>query len=269
MTQSRIEDAPVAGARPARSVLRRIVLVLAALLASWHIFATLLWVAPFSVLREAIPCGNDTLTSWMIPFFGQSWSVFAPAPINGNYAFRVRALVQSSDGSLTTTNWLDAAAVDLSMSQHNLLPPRAANLGVQEASRFKDAWDTLNASDKIITGLDWYAGEEWRTELTSKLLSYGNQEAVVSSYMDQELYATAYATQVAEAAWGQTVIRVQFQVSRQNIPSFQNRNNPNVPPQPVQIAETGWRPGVTLPGQDSARFAEIFQQNLARMGVKP
>lgn len=246
--------------------IKRVLIAVACAITAWHIFATFLWVAPVTAIRDIIPGGNATLTNYMIPFFGQSWSVFAPEPINGNYAFRVRAEVQKTDGTTEITDWIDAAAVDLSMSRDNLLPPRAANLGVQEASQFKDSYDALNGDHRIIVALN-FTGPDWRNGLQEKLDSYGNDSDNVTKYMTQELYAVAYATQVAKATWGSNVVGVQFQASRQNIPSFADRNSPDIPAQPVQIAETGWRPAVVLPGQNERHFADTFRQNLRNLGV--
>ena len=137
------------------------------------------------------------------------------------------------------------------------------------ASQFKDAWDGTTGDHKIIVALDFFDGEDWRERLEETLQSYGNPDEVATEYMTQELYATAYATQVAKATWGSDVIRVQFQASRQNIPGFFERNDPDVVPQPVQIAETGWRPAVVLPGQNEAHFVEVFDRNLRHLGVTP
>ncbi len=84
---------PLAKRRP----VIRVVLVLVTLLTAWQVFAQFLWIAPASALRELVP--GNLLMSWQIPWFGQSWSVFAPDPINGNYHLKVRALVKDASGS--------------------------------------------------------------------------------------------------------------------------------------------------------------------------
>jgi hypothetical protein len=200
----------------------------------------------------------------MIPLYGQSWSVFAPAPINGNYTLKVRAAWTQDDGSDVVTDWVDATAVETEMSRYNPFPPRAASAAVQQASQFKGAFDDLSADAKVIAGLGYFVGEDWRDRMEKKMRSYGN-DGPVTPYMNEEYYTTAYASQVAKAMWGDKPERVQFEVSRTNIPDFSERNSPDAAPQPAQIASTGWRPIVNLPEQSDARFAEVFRSAEAKV----
>src|SRR5690625_8051402 len=54
---------------------KRTVTLAAVLFTAFHVFATFLWIAPSSALRDVVP--GNALESYMIPMFGQSWSVFA------------------------------------------------------------------------------------------------------------------------------------------------------------------------------------------------
>ena len=94
--------------------LKRTIMVIAMALTGFHLFATFLWIAPSSALREVIP--GDLLSKYMIPMWGQSWSVFAPEPINGDYYFDVRAVVSTPDGGEETTDWVRATDVELDHS---------------------------------------------------------------------------------------------------------------------------------------------------------
>jgi hypothetical protein len=243
----------------------RVILVVVSLVTAWHVFATFLWVAPPTHLRDLVP--GNFLTSWMIPFFGQSWSVFAPEPINGNYTLKVRAEWVDAGGKTTVTPWINATSIELSMAQDNLFPPRAANLAVQQASQFKTAYDNLTADHRVIVALGYFKGADWRARLEKKLDSYGST-ALVSAYMKQELYTDAYATQVARAVWGKQVEQVQFQVSRLNIAPFEDRKTPKRAPQPVQLADVGWRGVETLPGQSATDFARIFNEARVKAGIE-
>lgn len=81
----------------------------AVLFTAWHVFAWFLWIAPVSPLREVVP--GKLLTQYMIPFFGQSWSVFAPEPINGDNRMLVRAVVREN-GADKTTEWVNVTDVE-------------------------------------------------------------------------------------------------------------------------------------------------------------
>lgn len=232
---------------------RRLVILLGAFFTAWHLFATFLWIAPGSGLREVVP--GTLLHDYMIPLHGQSWSVFAPSPINGDYRLQVRA-VTGAGAEATETEWVDATAAETTMLTHNLFPPRAATTAMDVASRFKGAYDDLNeAQQEVVTRA--YQGDDWREQLQDALLEHGNESAVMD-YLALERLAAAYSTQVAYAMWGNDVEQVQFIVSRQNVIPFAQRNDPDAQRPAAQPAPTGWRGPIIEPGQSPERFAEIF-----------
>jgi hypothetical protein len=259
MTESKASDVVLPTSRGRRWAIRAVLMVCLALTA-WHIFATFLWVAPVTPLRQIVP--GRVLTQYMLPLYGQSWSVFAPDPINGNYTLKVRASWARQGSSEVVTGWVNATASELALSRDNPFPPRAANAAVQQASQFLDAYGTLNADSKNTVAKGYFEGSDWRKRLEDALTPAADGSSV-NSYLSQEYYTDAYATQVAKAVWGSKVQQVQFEVSRTNIPDFDERNAGG-PPQPIQLANIGWRPPVEMPGQSDEHFAEIFNQARAK-----
>ncbi len=264
------EGGPAAAdaAEPSRSTsgrrrIIRVFVVVAAAFTVWHVLATFLWIAPPSGLRQAVP--GTMLRSYMIPMFGQSWSVFAPEPINGDYRLQVRAEVADGPGRSHTTRWVDATSAELSMLKHHLTPPRGAIQSTELASRYKGDWDHLTADHKAIVKLGYFDGTDWSNRLSAKLTSYGGAK-VVKPYLETERVVTAYATQVAYATWGDDVVRVQFVVSRQNVIPFAQRNDPTAQRPAVQVAVTGWRGVVEEPGQDRDAFGRTFRPALEASG---
>lgn len=242
------------GSRP---IWLRILTVVLSVAAALHIAASFLWIAPYSEgARSLFPGGQKGLSGYMLPFFGQSWSVFAPEPINGDYSFRVRAVLDQ-DGAIRTTEWVDATDVEMGMLTNNLFPPRAAIGSAELASRFASAWQKLSDDHRVIVGLGYYEGDDWTQRLEKKLLSYGHDDAV-KEYLDRELQATQYATQVASAIWGRDVVTVQFQVERQNVVPFEQRADSNAKPPAPFIYETGWRGQLVANGQSSKDFTDVF-----------
>jgi len=200
----------------------------------------------------------------MIPMNGQSWSVFAPAPINGDYRLQVRAYVQNGTSSYTTP-WVDATEVETSMLTHHLFPPRASIQSTELASRFKSSYDKLTADHKVVVKLGYFESDDWEQRLTSKLGSYGAQSAV-DSYMREEHELSAYSTQVAYALWGTKVSRIQFVVSRRNVVPYGDRDDPHARRPAPQVALTGWRGTVEEAGQSRSDFASVFRKAYAESG---
>lgn len=245
----------------------RAVALIAVLFTGWHVFASFLWIAPYSEnAREVVP--GELLTNYMIPFFGQSWSVFAPEPINGDYHFNVRATLD--DGS--ETGWVSATDVELSMIQYNLMPPRAGIQSSEVASSYKGAFDSMEEIDRSVIAGD-FSVDNWEVGLRAALenqksesgSSAETREAKIDELMREEHRSTAYATQVAKAIWGDSVRQVQYRVSRQNIIPFAQRHNPDAQRPEPMIVLPGWRGLIVEEGQNDGNFGDVFRGQFERI----
>lgn len=232
----------------------RLIAFAACLLTLWHIFASFLWIAPYSALRE-IP-SQAVLSGYMLPLFGQSWSVFAPEPINGDYHFNVRAVIEK-DGEEIETGWVSATDVELSMIRYNLFPPRAGIQSSEVASGQMNAYNKLDEKQQAVAALD-FAAEDWE-EWMVRSFEELDEGASTEAYMREEHLATAYATQVAYAIWGDDVVRVQYRVSRQNVVPYAERNDAGAQRPDPTFSTTGWRGPVEEEGQSRDDFGDVFR----------
>lgn len=248
--------APETSARPAVRWPVRLVAGLAVVFMLWHVFASFLWIFPPSPFRQLV--SMNTLTSYMIPFFGQSWSVFAPEPINGDYHLNVRAVIDKN-GVEEETGWVSANRAELSALTNHLFPPRAGIQSEQLASMHREAFLKLEEAQQTILAGDFKAAD-WEAGMREALLADGKNAVLVDGYLAREHMTTAYATQVAKAVWGDEgeVLRVQYRISRQNVVVYAERNNPDAKrPEPFFVT-TGWRSPIVNPGQNEAAFADVF-----------
>ncbi|MEI3848671.1 MULTISPECIES: DUF5819 family protein [Microbacterium] len=251
-----------APARPKPTWWVRLIAFGACAFTAWHVFASFLWIAPPSPLRE-IPT-QQVLSAYMLPMFGQSWSVFAPEPINGDYHFNVRAVIEK-DGEEITTGWVSATDVELSMIRYNLFPPRAGIQSSEVASGQMSAFNKLSDEQKAVVALDFDKddGEAWMRRAFEKL--EGDQNAALAeAYMKKEHLATTYATQVAYAIWGDDVRKVQYRVSRQNVVPFAERNTPGAQRPDPSFSPSGWRLPIEEPGQSRSAFGDVFRAQFER-----
>lgn len=238
----------------------RLVAVACVGLTAWHVFATFLWVSPSSELRNAVP--GNALRAYMQPMFGQSWSVFAPKPIDGDYSFEVRATLEDANGKREATQWVDAVNLEMDMIHHNLFPPRASLAGNQLASDYRSRWQKLNDEQKNVVELGYFKGDNWSKRLGDELIERANQsgssQKSTKSFIESERVASAYATQVAKALWGQDVSSVQFRAGRQGVIPFEQRNDPEAQRPDVVTIDSGWRGLTVIEGQNEQNFAEVF-----------
>lgn len=234
---------------------RRLVVLALTMFTVWHLFASFLWIAPRSDLRDVVP--GDALSEYMIPMFGQSWSVFAPEPINGDHYFDVRAILDEG-GEEEVTEWVRASDVEQSLATYRPFPPRAAKLAAAQGSSFRNEWQRLNEDHQSVVGLNYYEGEDWAERLEAALQEYSEESEELADYIHEERRTTAYATQVAQAIWGKNVTRVQYQIARQDVVPWAQRNNPNAERPEMHRVPVGWRGVVEEEHQSQEAFADYF-----------
>jgi hypothetical protein len=237
----------------------RLIAFAACLLTLWHILASFLWIAPYSALRE-IPT-QEALSAYMIPMFGQSWSVFAPEPINGDYHFNVRAMIEV-DGEEVTTGWVSATDVELSLIRYNLFPPRAGIQSSEVASGQMNAYKKLDEEQQAVVALDFAEGD-WEAWMVRSFEELGEGPST-EAYMQEEHLATAYATQVAYAIWGDGVVSIQYRVSRQNVVPYAERDDPGAQRPEPSFSTTGWRAPLEEEGQSRQNFGDVFRAQFER-----
>lgn len=242
-----------------RPVWLRVIALVCTLLTAWHIFATFLWVAPNSALREAVP--GNVLKTYMSTTFNQNWSVFAPKPIDSDSSFWVRAVVEGPDGA-ARTEWVETVRREMDLIHHNPFPARAAVASHQLASKYRSAFNGLSKKQKDMVGHHYYKGVDWTERLgeafNDAASELGGSKSRTATFLAMEERAGAYATQVARAMWGENVRSIQYRVGRQGMIPFNRRNDPDAErPEPTCIS-TGWRGTTLMPGQNEEKFSEIF-----------
>lgn len=263
-TSPEVQDAAtaVAAPRPRPTWWVKLIAFAACRLTLWHVGASFLWIAPYSALRE-IPT-QEVLAGYMLPMFGQSWSVFAPEPINGDYHFNVRAVIEK-DGQEIETGWVSATDVELSMIRYNLFPPRAGIQSSEVASGQMNAFNKLDDDQKAVVGLD-FTEEGWEEWMVRSFGELEGEKPSTEAYMAEEHLSTAYATQVAYAIWGaDAVVQVQYRVSRQNVVPYADRNDPSAQRPDPTFSTTGWRLPIEEEGQSRENFADTFRAQFERI----
>jgi hypothetical protein len=237
-----------------RLVLRRVVVTALVAVSAWHGAATYLWVAPSTPIRDMLPDG--VLNSYMDPMFAQAWSVFAPEPIDGDYRVKVRASVVGEDGTSRTTEWVDASAAETSQLAGTLMQSRAGIVAHKLAMKYYERYFDLSDEQRDVVSLNYYR-DEWTGRLRADLEAVEGESPEVNTFLRQEWNATAYATQVARAVWGDDVEQVQYSVSRKQVAPMDATDDREAAPEPV-VLDSGWRGPVVREGQNEDAFTDAF-----------
>ena len=235
-------------------VTRRGAAWLLALLALVHTFLIFLWVAPVNPMRDAV--GNARLTSYINPYFEQSWSVFAPTPRRISDSIRIRAVVEDpKTGQETRTEWVDVTTLVTRKIKYDITPAR-----IEEATRrigarinsnmfkFNDEQKLLVQGGYLTTSTDKLA----EALLAAKGDGQGDANEI-NAYILYDDMLVRFATMYAQAAWDGKVTQIQYKVGYQAVPAYAQHNNVKVNDVRVTWWDFGWRKA--RPGSSSAQKA--------------
>jgi hypothetical protein len=232
--------------------------VFVCLVLAWHFLATYTWNASPNATRDAI--GEQTLTAYMIPMFGQSWSVFAPNPGSTNQSLEVRATVLN-DGTQTETEWFSLTG--LSTTRDVQLHPIPSRMYLNDyilADRYFDSAMAIAENIRDQVGRD-YGGDNWGEALRADLLAaIGTPEsATVDNFVNYELAVAGLVSEAAVARWGDGVTKVQVRVVKTPVVPFAERHTDATTEQTYFV--DGWRTPVRIPGLDTAVFQSMFRES--------
>ncbi|WP_166848668.1 DUF5819 family protein [Isoptericola sp. BMS4] len=216
-----------------------------------HSAATALWIAPRNPVSQA---AAEPLGKVMDPMFQQSWSLFAPTPINVANSLEVRAF----DADLNATEWVDVTDVEISANfTHQLFPNRASRPTRMLAARAHAQFIKLTDDERHALG-GHYHHDAWPRLAEALEEADGSSSAarrrLVLAY-DKTM--AAYATEYVRATVTELdPVYVQFRVVRQRAAPYASRDEV-----PQAIAYTfGRRPMYEFSRQDSEAFREAIER---------
>lgn len=183
----------------------------------FHFVLTVLYVTPLNPIKLRV---QDPLMDYMLPFFDQNWSFFAPAPLTDERGLLVRARVQRADGSSYATDFYDITNPAINRVHNNrLFPPRHARL-VSSALQLALWKPPLVDIDPRVRGRKLLAPKKAPLEKwTPEELSYRRRA---------RRFLQALASAEAIKKWGPEVVAVQARLVIHVFPRFSQRSSDHV-----------------------------------------
>jgi len=217
-----------------------------------HTVLIALWVAPMTPAREQL--GNDRLRSYILPWFEQNWSIFAPNPRRTAVTFEVRAVYEDINGQSHTSEWTDLVDIEDDIVRGNPMGSRASKITRRLADRMHSARSNMSNVQ-----LDWVAANYFDTpveQLRERLLDVkdGTGTHHVDRYLQADYAATTIATAAAERRNSDTILRVQYRTSTRQAPQWKDRHEKDLDEQPRSYRDYGWRAPADLSEQDIEYF---------------
>lgn len=219
---------------------------------SAHLTATALFVGPDNAAKESL---EEPLEAYMLPFFQQNWSLFAPRPIGTERSLFVRAWY---DGE-RHTEWVDVTQPEIDAAvTHNIAPSRVASVTRRLATRLGQQHGRMTQEERQALASNYHT-DAW-DRLKARMMAKEDRSPAgrISYVLRYDRAATAYATQFAYAWWGEDadIAYVQFKTEEYRAPHFDERGQDKS----VRVREFGRRPLVEFDGQDRAAFAAAIER---------
>lgn len=210
----------IARESPARPWQRHLIGALA-FLAVLHSAVLVFWLAPSSPARNAI--GSRNLTTYVNPYFQQSWQVLDPSAQFLDESFRMRARVKDIGGGKSrVTDWVDLTSAEDDALRHDISPARVHVIARKLATNLNGAMYALNADQRKLVRTSYVSTP--LSTLRGKMAQAGDLQAA-DTYMKYDLMATRFASMYAKAKFGGRILQVQYLIGRRTVPPFPERES--------------------------------------------
>ncbi|WP_156727315.1 DUF5819 family protein [Streptomyces apocyni] len=181
---------------------------------------TALYNTPFNPVREKY---DEQIHSYMSPYFGQDWHLFAPEPVAEDSGILVRAQKVRADGSLVTTKWADVTTPHISkLQQQRFWPSRVQRLptGVrQQLDSWRDPQLEELRAKNLLPDPRPDSPESKKHKKLNPPLTPAEHDARATALRYAQALASAEATQL----WGNDIRSIQVRVVSNEFPRFSER----------------------------------------------
>lgn len=215
---------------------RHLVLGLA-VLAVVHSVLLVLWLAPSGPLRDTV--GNARLTTYVNPYFQQSWSALEPNAQFVDEAFKLRAHIKDeTTGKDRVTKWVDVTAAENGALRHGVSPARVHVMARRLATNLNGAMFGLTAKQRKLVKTNYITTAP---NVLKRRLNAVDARPAVTSYMVYDQMATQFASMYAKARFGGEILEVQYLIGRRTVPKFDARGSKKLSDVPFDWFAFGYR----------------------------
>ena len=229
---------------PRRSTrVEKVVVLLIGTLVLGHSILVTLWASPENPVRQAV--GETRLSSYIDPYFTQSWAAFDPTLERVDENFRIRAYIQDPDtGKKSSTEWIDLTKRDDNRTRYDPNPGRVHLISHRLATNLNDAMYSLNAEQRGMVGEDISGSSA--TKMANGLTGAADStttEIAAARYLSIDQMAVQYASMYAAAEWDTLgkILQVQYRIGHRTVPDFEERASTSLSDVEFRYFSFGWR----------------------------
>ncbi|WP_420113938.1 DUF5819 family protein [Pseudactinotalea sp.] len=226
-----------------------------------HTLIIATYVGPTTPVRTLI--GSDTLRSYALPVFDQSWRIFAPTPRRIAVNLEVRAeYIDPASGETVRTGWVDLVEGEDSLIAGNPFPPRISLAARRVANNLNTVMGDLNAAQRELINASYLTTPiaDLGTTLVDRTDS-SVPTGAVGRYMTYDAAATHLATLYWTAHLGNDVElqHVQYRTGRRSVPTWAPGAPGSIDDASIGWTTYGWRALRVLSEDELALFSSYLR----------
>jgi hypothetical protein len=167
----------------------------------------------------------DAQTDYLSPFFGQSWRLFAPNPIDDDNTLLVQGAYVDDDGNVTTTAWINWTEVEQDVIEHRLVGGRAGYISTKFYPALDEEFQELESqSQKALSARTSSLDPPSWDELQDYLARIGPDDDDLADYLRFDRAASRLASDVVAARTSHELTAVRYALRKHGVTPYEARH---------------------------------------------
>lgn len=220
-----------------------------------------------AIPTNAVSDALDPQLDYLTPFFGQSWRLFAPDPIDEDMSLLVQGAYVDGGGNLRATPWVNWTRVEQDVIEHRLIGGRAGYITTKFYPKLDEEFQELESPEQkaLSARTSPLAPPSWDV-LRDYLARIGPDEDDLADYMRFDQAATRLATDVVNARWpSRDVTAVRYALHEQGVVPYDARHGSKAERQAARPEPTmrigGWRAPTYGPKAEGRGLADFDRRH--------
>lgn len=167
----------------------------------------------------------DSQLQYLSPFFGQSWRLFAPNPVDEDKTLLVQGVYVDDDGDLHRTRWINWTKVEQDVIEHRLVGGRAGYISTKFYGSLDEEFQELEspAQKALAERTSALDPPSW-SALESALARVGPDDDDLADYLRFDRAATRLASDVVAARTTQQLTAVRYALREHGVTPYADRH---------------------------------------------
>ena len=242
---------------------RPVFAAVAATLVGLHMLAVTLAAVPTNPASDAF----DSQLNYLRPFFGQSWRLFAPNPVDEDKVFLVQGSYVDRDDNLRATPWVNWTEVEQDVIEHRPIGGRAGYITTKFHGALDEEFQELESPEqKALSARTSPLGPPSWAVLEDYLARIGPDDDDLADYLRYDRAATRLATHVIAARFPtRDITAVRYALREQGVVPYEARHGTKAERQAARPAPTvrvgGWRSPTYGPKAEGRGVADFDRRH--------